>query len=170
MICISSNCILGLANWVNNILLLCTGTALVLHLTAVSSALPPPPIGKNPTRWLVGQVIPSNHKGHTCEWCLLDFHTKEPRQASINGGRAAELCSDVPSLCPSHRWVNKDEPVMLRPHAVWAYPRKHLLTYSSRLSKIVWLICWSFGDFCLWNFCHRHNAFVIKVLDVLKHI
>lgn len=84
---------------------------------------------KNPTSWLVGSVIPSSHKGHTCEWCWLGFHTKEPQQASINGRQTAELCSNVPSLWPLDGWVNRDKTLVLGPPAV------HLMSEFFQITK-----------------------------------
>lgn len=89
------------------------------------SVLLPPPLWKDPTCCPVGSVIPSSHKGHICEWCLLGFHTKEPQQASINGLQAAELCSNVPTLCPLDGWVHKEKTPVPGPpavHVIGVYP------------------------------------------------
>lgn len=126
----------------------------------------PPSQWKNPQSWLVGSVIPSSHKGHICEWCLLGFHTKEPQQASINGGRllscAVMLCT-VP-LCRSDGWVKKNKTLVLCSptiHLIWVYPKsqKHFPIYPScyRAMHMVCFICWGF-DFWLWDFCHYHNT------------
>lgn len=68
--------------------------------------------GKKPTSGRLGSVIPSSHEGHMCERCSLDFHTKEPQQASINGGRqTAELCRNVLRCSSlSIRWMSEDRP------------------------------------------------------------
>ena len=122
------------------------------------SVLLPPPLWKDPTCCPVGSVIPSSHKGHICEWRLLGFHTKEPQQASINGLQAAELCSNVPTLCPLEGWVHKEKTPAPGPpavHLIWVYHESTFLLYPSCL-KDMQVACLIY----LWDSCNYHNTTV----------
>ena len=102
--------------------------------TARSVPLPPPQ-WKDTTCCPVGSVIPSSHKGHICERCLLGFHTKEHQQASINGLQAAELCSNVPTPCPLDGWVHKEKTPVPGPPASHRSLPNILFHYTPHIFK-----------------------------------
>ncbi len=126
------------------------------------SVQPPPLLRKNPTSWLVASLIPSSHKGHTCEWCLLAFHTKEPQQASINGARLLSCAVMFPLLFPLDGWVNKDKTLVLGPPAVHLTSEFTQITFShlpftllSHADGLFYML--RFLDICLWDFCQHYR-------------